>query len=190
MQESDRRRYFRINDWVGLSYRVAGNRLQQDALTEADNVQIPSAQLLETINRELLSALNLLWKNNPAVANVIGLLNRKIDFLVSEMDLDYLDCSVKHEVTQVNISACGIAFESAEAFEVGQMLELHLMLKPTNIRLKINGSVCACEPVPSDTQKVNFLRIDFANIDTHIQEELIQHIVRRQSLLLNEQRHA
>lgn len=188
MDRQDRRRYFRINDLVGLSYRVVDESMTGEGLTDADNVQISSLQLLESIDKELTDALNHLWQSNPAAANVVGLLNRKVEFLTTEMGFDYAGQSVKHEQTQVNISACGMAFESDEHFATGQMLELHLQLKPANTRLKLQGFVAACEHAPVGSEKPYFLRIDFTNVDTHVQEELIQHIVRRQSMLLNEQR--
>ena len=188
MERQDRRRYFRINDLVGLSYRVIDESNSADGLANADNVQISSLKLLESIDRELTEALNHLWQSNPAAANVIGLLNRKIEFLTAEMGLDYAAQAIQHEQTQVNISACGMAFESAEHFATGQLLEIHVQLKPANTRLKLQGFITACEHAPVGSKNPYFLRIDFTNIDTHMQEALIQHIVRRQSMLLNEQR--
>jgi len=188
MTEQDRRRYFRINDWVGLSYCVLG---QQDLehCVDADNVQISSAQILSTIDSELSSALNVLWQSNPQAANVIGLVNKKLDFIAAELELDYLQGSLlNHEQTQVNISACGMAFECNEQIDAGQILELNLLLKPANSKLKLQGCVNACERIPGDSAKPYLLRLDFVGTDAHMREELIQHIVRRQSILLSEQR--
>jgi len=188
MSEQDRRRYFRINDWVGLSYSVLGKQAHE-ICADADNVQISSAKILDAINKELSSALNILWQSNPQAANVIGLMNKKLDFITAEMDLDYLQDSLhQHEKTQVNISACGMAFECDEQFDAGQMLELNLLLKPANSRLKLQGCVTACERAEAGSNKPYKLRLDFVGTDTHVHEELIQHIVRRQSLLLSELR--
>ncbi len=187
MERQDRRRYFRINDWVGLSYRALDQR-ELVARSDADNVQISSAQIIESIDRELAAALNILWQSNPSAANVIGLLNKKLDFIAAELELDYLgDDLIKHEQTQVNISACGIAFECDERFDVGVVLELNLLLKPVNSTIKLRGCVNACDRVVG-SGKSYLLRIDFLDTDTHVREELIQHIVRRQSMQLSEQR--
>ena len=188
MSQQDRRRYFRINDWVGLSYRVLTPEEMQGSI-DAINVQISSAKVIEAIDKELASALNVLWQNNPAAANVIGLLNKKLDFIAAELQMDYLGAGlVDHEDTQVNISACGMSFESDERFDVGQVLELNLLLKPMNSSIKLKGCINACERSHLETSKNYLLRIDFLETDTHVQEELIQHIVKRQSMQLNEQR--
>lgn len=188
MSEQDRRRYFRINDWVGLSYRVLGGQ-DIEFCGDADNVQISSTQILSTIEKELSGALNMLWQSNPQAANVIGLMNKKLDFIISEMELDYLQNGVlQHEPTRVNISACGMAFECDEQFDAGQMLELNLLLKPANSKLKLQGCVTACERAEAGSKKPYVLRIDFVGTDTAVREELIQHIVRRQSIQLSEQR--
>lgn len=188
MDGQDRRRYFRINDWVGLSYRSLDGDLHSMS-SDGDNVQISSAQVVETIDRELAAALNILSQGNPAAANVIGLLNKKLDFIAAELELDYLGGGlIKHEQTQVNISACGMAFECDEQFDAGQMLELKLLLKPVNATLKLKGCVNACNRVAADSGKPYLLRLDFVSTDTHVREELIQHIVRRQSMQLSERR--
>lgn len=188
MERQDRRRYFRINDMVGLSYRAVDSATIANGLVDGDNVHISSLKLLESINKELSEALNQLWQNNPATANVLGLLNRKIDFLSAEIGLDSAQEAIEHEQVAVNISACGMAFKCPDSFDKGQALEIHLLLKPGNTRLKLNGSVVGCERVLVAGQQSNFLRIDFTNIDTHVQEQLIQHLVRRQSSQLSEQR--
>jgi len=188
MQRQDRRRYFRINDWVGLSYRALDQR-ELVACSDADNVQISSAQVIETIDRELAAALNVLWQSNPSAANVIGLLNKKLDFIAAELELDYFGGGlIKHQQTQVNLSACGIAFECDERFDVGVVLELNLLLKPVNSTIKLRGCVNACDRVAAGSGKPYLLRIDFLDTDTHVREELIQHIVRRQSMQLSERR--
>jgi hypothetical protein len=188
MDSQDRRRYFRINDWVGLSYRLLDENSSKMS-TDGDNIQISSTQVVKALDRELAAALNVLWQSNPAAANVIGLLNKKLDFIAAELELDYFAGGlIIHEQTQVNISACGIAFESEEPFNPGQVLELNLLLKPVNTKLKLQGCVNACDRLAADNSKPYLLRLDFVSTDTHVREELIQHIVRRQSMQLSKLR--
>jgi len=157
--------------------------------SDGDNVQISSAQVVKTIDRELTAALIVLWQSNPAAAIVIGLLNKKLDFIAAELELGYLGGGlIKHEQTQVNISACGMAFECDEQFDAGQMMELNLLLKPVNATLKLKGCVNACDRVAAGSGKLYLLRLDFVSTDAHVREELIQHIVRRQSMQLSKQR--
>jgi len=187
MDRQDRRRYFRINDLVGLSYRMLDD--DNEMASDGENVQISSTQVVETIDRELAGALNVLWQSNPAAANVIGLLNKKLDFIAAELELDYFGGGlIKHEHTQVNISGCGIAFECDEQFNAGQLMELNLLLKPVNTMLKLKGCVNACDRMAASNGKPYLLRLDFVDTDTHVREELIQHVVRRQSMQLSERR--
>ena len=189
MSKQDRRRYFRINDLVGLSYQPIGQHAQTLPVDDVDNVQIAAAQVLKSVDDELNAALSALWKNNPATASALGLLNKKLDIIAAEIDLDYASFKgLKAEPTQVNLSACGIAFECEDQFEAGQRLEIHLILKPVNTHLSMIGRVVACEYTEEGRDKPFLVRIDFDEIGRNAQEELIQHIVRRQSDQLGAQR--
>ncbi len=185
MDRTDRRRYFRINDIVGLSYRLVEPG-ELDVQDEAENVQIAAAEILRSIDRELTNALNAMWQSNPTAANAIGLLNKKMDVLAAEMDLDYAQIKGLEMKTQhVSISACGIAFECKDSFNVGQSLQLDILLKPANTHVKTMGRVLDC----TRTEEGHFfLRVDFDSIDSSVQEQLIQHIVRRQSSQLGSAR--
>lgn len=181
MDRRDRRRYFRINDIVGLSYRLIEPG-EVEAQKQADNVQIAVAEVLRSIDRELTNALNAMWQSNPTAANAIGLLNKKMDVLAAEMDLDYAQIKgLDIQTKEVNISACGIAFECVDRFNIGQSLQLDILLKPANTHIKMTGIVMECV----ETEKGQyFLRVNFDSVDTNVQEQLIQHIVRRQSIQL------
>ncbi len=185
MDRSDRRRYFRINDIVGLSYRLI-ERGEVEAQKQAENVQIAAAEVLRSIDRELTNALNAMWQSNPTAANAIGLLNKKMDVLAAEMDLDYAQIKgLEMQTKQVSISACGIAFECRDSFHVGQSLKLDILLKPANTHIQMMGNVLGCD----QTENGHFLlRVDFDSVDASVQEQLIQHIVRRQSSQLGSAR--
>jgi c-di-GMP-binding flagellar brake protein YcgR len=189
MERADRRRYFRINDVVGLSYQVIDAHQQQDRQRNAENVRITSIDLLRSIDREITTALNGLWQNNPSAANAIGLLNKKIDILATEMELDYDHLNgIEPKTRKVNISACGIAFECKDRFDIGQLLMLTIMLRPVNSHVKVEGRVIGCE-ASDDPENPHFrLRVDFDRVNLNVQEQLIQHIVRRQSSQLGSQR--
>ena len=181
MAQGDRRRYFRINDWVDLSYRPLAEEALEATEMPAFNVKIETAQVLRSLDKELQTALNSLWQNNPVAANALSLINKKLSVITAEMNLSY-DVHEKGEGigTKVNISACGIAFEVDRSYAPGEMLELNLTLKPEENQIRLKGQVITCEPL-TDQAKPYMLRISFIQLDTGIEEELIQHIVRRQS---------
>lgn len=182
MDRPDRRRYFRINDMVGLSYRPVDPGDVDESDRSAENVQITSVDLLRSIDRELTTALDALWQSSPTSANAIGLLNRKLDILAAELDLDYENLKgIAAKPRRVNISACGIAFECRERFEIGQLLALVIVLKPANTHVKVTGRVIGCEQPQEEDSPYYLLRVDFDRVNADVKEQLIQHIVRRQS---------
>ncbi len=185
----DRRRYFRINDTVGLHYHVLGSKVLPQGDGAGENLQVPAAQILGSIDEEFRSSLDALWQNNPAAANAISLLNQKVELLAGELELDSgLSGSEEYESVDVNISACGIAFECNGQFPNGEMLEFSLILRPANTRLTLTGQVVSCERIASDGDTRFLLRADFQRVPLDIQEQLIQHIVKRQSGQLAQQR--
>ena len=189
IDRQERRRFFRIEDHVGLSYRLLDDALaQQQEVHDAVSLQITPVQMLERIDKELTTALSGLWKSNPSLANVMGLLNKKIDVLVAELNPEYNAGDDNENTVSVNLSACGIAFECGESFVPGQKLVLDLTLRPTRVQLSVIGRVVVCESTPTGSKEPYVLRLNFDEIDAATQEELIQHVVRRQSFLLGQQR--
>lgn len=182
MDRPDRRRYFRIDDLVGLRYQLADLQETDTTSKEAGKVQITSINLLKSIDRELTAALNVLWQSNPMAANAIGLLNKKMDILAAEMEMDYDKLQViDAHSKQVNLSACGMAFECQERFDIGQLLALTIVLKPANTPVHLRGRIVGCDWLDGHNVRTYLLRVDFDHVELAVEEQLIQHIVRRQS---------
>lgn len=175
----EKRRYFRINDQVGLSYRVLNS---DDQNNDAACVEVTAAHLLNRIDREFNQLINALWLESPTAAKAIGLLNRKIEVLADEViphDENSLREKDQQEVN-VNISGCGIGFHADQPEPTGQQLELYLTLKPSNAHLRLTGTVVGCDKDEELTSKPYWLRVDFDEHDVDAREQLIQHIMKRQ----------
>lgn len=182
MDKAERRRYFRINDRVGLSYRLVGANGGTDYQEAVNHIEIEASRVVKTLNDELDKALDILWQSNASVANALVLLNRKLDFLAADLNPAFVrHQDIAQELVQVNISACGVAFQCAQYFSAGQQLELKIQLKPTNELVKAVGLVIACDPAQESGENRYLARIDFINIGLSSEESLIQHIVKRQS---------
>lgn len=182
--EREQRRYFRINDYVGLNYRLIEGK---DA-HQADEVLLPLDQLLRGIDRELNNVVNTLWREQPVAAKAIGLLNRKISLLAAEVIQGDIDApELSGNITQVNISACGIAFAVEAQLPLEQPLALEITLKPANTLLSLQGKVVSCEPVSGhgNQGKPYRIRVEFQEVGAEVEEQLIQHIVQRQSAQLS-----
>lgn len=179
MTNIERRRYFRINDTIGLSYTLLDDAANDTS--DAQDVGITAASVLTNIDRELNTLINTLWRENPTTAKVLGLLNRKIEVLTDEIvGEERAIVERQQRETDVNISGCGIAFNCEERMAAGQILRLFITLKPANTHISLDGEVVSCEANVDHPNSPFHLRINFTEEETAAQEALIQHIVQRQ----------
>jgi hypothetical protein len=183
----ERRRYFRINDSVGVAYRVLG---PQEAKIFAEQTRQHGhvADYAANFDNRIGTLLESCRIQSPIAAELIDLINKKLNFVIHQMDIDAeLMQKVAYSLHQVNISACGLAFNNKEALTVGDMLQLDMVLHPGELYVVAMAKVIACEP-STDTQGEYFVRLNFEAMNNHDQELLIQHIVKQQSAQLKQQR--
>jgi hypothetical protein len=185
---TNRRRFFRIDDRVCLSYR---RREPEEGLSPAlgDHVVHPAAEQLYQLDLELNTLLNTLWQDQPVAAEAIGLINRKIQILSAEVDLDTAaaDHGESREI-DVNISGCGVAFNCAEEFAPGDLLELQITLLPSHTALHMLSRVSGFDRNHNGIPMPHRVRVDFIGTDSPAHEKLIQHLVQRQSAQIAAQR--
>ena len=79
MPITEKRSYYRINDLVGLTYRVipSGENPTREP-GEVHDMGNSLVTLLAEIDREFNQLTNILWQENPTAARSLGLLNRKL----------------------------------------------------------------------------------------------------------------
>ena len=187
----EKRRYFRINDIIGLSYRILGDDNNQRKLALVD-AGLPSTGLFAEIDREFNQVTNTLWHENPTIAQALGLLNRKISMIAEQNLLKQKEGQSEEQYAspynelQANISACGMAFHCTEQLQEGTRLQLSVHLKPSDISLHLFGSVIACDHLRFNTEHNYWVRINFDETNDIAREQLIQHIVQKQCAQLNE----
>lgn len=201
---AERRRYFRINDTVKLSYCI----VHPPGAKNTDD----SYDLIAEQDKRIDALIEHQKNHHPEMVELIGLLNQKIERLCQ------VDTSSKttlaHYARNVNISACGLAFTEHYCAAVGTQLQLFLVLDD-NKKLELEGLVIGCQMTSNTRQVASHIatsnntdntqkrsdqkehsnnkyyewRVDFLHLSPGNQELLIQHIVRRQSTLLAEKRH-
>jgi hypothetical protein len=185
---AERRRFYRINDVVMLRYEILDAARDGDmggTLSESGSLEISTVSLLAQIDRELNQAINTVWREHPAVAQALGLLNRKISIIAADT-LQYEEGDAhSYDSAMVNLSGCGIAFEAREAIAEGTRLRLSVILKPSLVTLSIAGTVVGCEERLSSSSMPFWIRVGFDE-DLQAQEQLIQHVVQKQGALLSE----
>lgn len=175
----ERRRYFRINETVGISYQFAGGG---DGTGKKEELTSDTSRIFE-YDEQIEKLIKALEGENPIIAQLALLFQRKINRVADQLALrNDLVNRIAHRVREVNISACGMAFMNDEPVAAGERLRLELKLFPSEIRVQTLAKVISCEQ--DEESKQYYWRIDFYSMSTSSQETLIQHIVRSQSAQL------
>jgi len=187
-RSAERRQYYRINDVVLLRYEKLSDSPGGEGdghAMETGGVEISTSHVLAEIDRELNHAVNIVWRENPAVAQALGLLNRKIS-IVAARALDYEEgAGQSYDDIRVNMSGCGIAFEARDEMAPGTKLRLNMILSPSQVNLSITGTVVSCEGRLASGSMPWWIRVNFDD-DLQAQEQLIQHVVQKQGALLSD----
>src|SRR5690606_26369490 len=124
----ERRRYFRINETVGISYQCIDSSESSGKKEEslADDV----SRIFEQ-DEQIKKLIGELKDQNPLLAQLAVLLNQKVDRIADQQVLrNDLVNRIAHRVKEVNISACGMAFMNDESIGEGERLRLELKLFP------------------------------------------------------------
>ncbi len=171
----DRRRFFRIDDVIGLHWAAA-------ALEEEQQQRRQSALLdgLAEIDAEIGALLIKLRREQPLAADVLTLMNRKLQMLARRPEADTGTTSTEtfeYRSTPVNISACGLAFLMDQPCSPGSRLRLDMLLRPGDWELQLVGRVVACDAVMAGW----YVRLDYEDISQSDQDLLVRHMLIRQS---------
>lgn len=178
--KDNRRRYFRIVDSLGVSYRVIAS--EKDGAFDPEK-RINNLSVLNHHNTLIQEQFAIVESISPEFAILALQLNQKIDAILMMLELDNLMSKhACHRIDQASISASGVAFPIEEALAPNTMLELDLLLRPSAKHVVVIGQVIACEQM-SDTDRY-YLRVEFTEMTDANRETLIQHIVQRQGVLL------
>lgn len=176
-KQSERRRYFRITDTVGIAYQLMDNAVW----SEASQRKVPN--VLEQVadhDKKIQSLLVEVKQSHPKIAELVAEFNQKFERVVNQLMTDsHLVSRIAEKVREVNISACGIAFQDDEYLKQNTALKMEITLYPSNQKVEAEGRVVSCDAVEDGDGY--YLRIDFYSMSDAHQELLIQHIVRSQS---------
>lgn len=182
MTHDERRRYFRINETVGLSIQVIDEDTPSPNSPARSN---PSSIDLITQHDDKIEKLILeLNDSSPKIALLAALLNQKMERVSSLllMESDLLD-RIAHRVQEVNISACGIAFSHEKRLAENTRIKIELALQPEDENIELEGMVISCDPL-NDGSDEFYCRVNFYGASSTTQEKLIQYIVQSQGAQL------
>lgn len=176
----DRRRFFRIDDHIGVSYKI----MEENELIGQSEPprQTDIFSLINDLDKTIAQELGELKVTDPKLATLLDTFDRKLNALINQMEIDnYLVQKLVHKVRQVNISACGMGFTVEENLRVEDILMVELLLVQGNVNIATYGRIISSEEVDNGEY---YIRLDFFGMSASDQELLIQHIVRRQGHLI------
>ncbi len=189
--ESERREFFRIEDFLSLSYHEVAatdlpQRLEQMELEQNHNFTIMSG--LAAISQQMTGVMHTIQADMPEIAHYLKSLDQKVDLLGRALLSGEITLTAE-QAHPVNLSASGIAFKSTEQLEIGAILELRLLLFPSLTGLQTFGEVVGCNKLePAEVEFPYFIRVTFTHMRESDRDVLVRHIVQRQTALLQKRR--
>ena len=189
---TERRRYFRIKERTLIKYRV----IQEDMLAEERRFIFLNEIKVENLHAALLGIdlrlhdlVAAVRGESKLVAEALDLINRKLTLLerVVSLESSRLDGSEyhEHEPTQVDLSGGGMALIAPTPLASSAWLAIDLVLLPTNHPMRVIGRVVDCR---QNDDGEFAIAIEFEEIREEDRDMPIQHIVRKQSQILREER--
>jgi len=187
---SERRRFFRIDDAINLYYKVvdeqdviAASKMSDDVL---NNCSLVTA--LDMLDQESRMLMFRVEKNEPEIAEYLKTLDSKINLLAQAVMRQGKDFS-EGNVFNTNISASGLAIEIEHSIEVGEYLEIKLLLTSCIAVILVYGRVVYCKENDHKNASMPYqVGIDYINLNDQDREILIKHIVKRQMQQIREQK--
>ena len=188
---AERRRFYRIEDDIALSFRVLEGTEVDAAMrrfTGETEDTIALAATFSATSDEMRRGLEAVKRHMPEVASYLEGLNTKLDILARL--LINQDIGLPSQPTHlVDLSAGGISFNAEMAVPAGSLLELKLGLFPSHVFITSLGAVVTCTPRPGAEDGQPFrLGVDFSYIREADRELLVKHVVQKQSRSLREAR--
>lgn len=180
-EDSERRRYFRIDDDIIMNIRRLDQKSVDSELDRFDQNR-ESFCFMNTAELEKeqhLPALREIQENYPQIASYIGYLESRIDMLTKVFSNQHVE--EDNTPSKVNISAQGIRFHSELIYDTDDFLEFRITLLPDHKRLLIIGAVIWCiEDTKVTTKDKHVTAVDFTYIHEADREVLVKHIHNKQ----------
>ncbi|OMH33776.1 PilZ domain-containing protein [Motiliproteus sp. MSK22-1] len=189
-QTPEKRRYFRLNDSLKVSYRKL-NKSSSDS-NKGSSLDAVYGQGSD-FDLRFQTLIKSCKEKSPEVAELVGMLNQKLAHVISRLDVDEdLTQRVAFKLRMVNLSACGMAFPIEEQLDEGDRVSIDLVLnsdKDSEEQLSTTATVVACDELQQMNQGNPFyVRLNFDRLNPQTQKNLIQYLLNRQVQLHRHQK--
>lgn len=182
--ERDRRRYFRIDDRVGLVFTPISPDAEAELITSIDQPGARAGLLneLQAIReRHLPERRNLEYKF-PTVLAYVKVLESQIETLA--LAIGHGEGFPVSADTDVSLSAQGLSLKCNEAFQLGLRGEMRLTLFPDRRHIRALAQVIRCTDEEAHGHRT---ALDFVHLREADREAIIRHIYTLQRLQLQAQ---
>jgi len=180
----ERRRFFRIDDEVALSYRLVADDelLRGEGLKITEKAPVSLANELEKMNEVSRIHFRHVEKESPEVARYFSFIEAKINLLAHHLMMGTDELFVK--TTQpVNISGSGVSFTVGNALSVGDCVEVKFILRPSLASIKAFSKVVSCDPNGEQFK----VAVEYNQLGDDDRDLLIRHVVKKQMNDIREQ---
>jgi len=188
----DRREYFRLNDSVAFDYRVIDPDELDEVKSRIDSAEpdrFSIAASFAAASQQMGVRLRKVAKSSPSVAEFLKEMDEKINALAGLLAVDELGGD-KRPSRALNLSAGGIAFFSESDHQLGELLDVRLVLFPNHIGIRFVGKVV--NSISSDRQRSalpHYISVEIAHIRDAERDLLVKHLLQKQTRVLHEQRY-
>lgn len=189
---NDKRHYFRVSDSVNLSYRLIDEQQAKNSPSSIpsllDNCSLSSA--LDLISEEADIIYNKLEKVHSDFADYLKLLDIKLNLIAQAViALSRPEEITENQTRNANISASGIGFDCHEALQVGQFLELKILLVHSTAVIITNARVVHCiKNSNPDSNYPYFVGVDYVSMKEPDRDLLSKHVAKKQLQQIREQK--
>jgi len=191
--DTERRRYYRIDDNAMLSYQVVPPEQVERTLARfrtgpSDRFSLSASYVGNDI--AMTETLSRIRAEQPLVATYLEGLERKMNLLahlVMTMNDDFDD----YPTRRVNLSGGGVAFDIEQKISAGTIIEIKLVLLPSYRGILTYGTAIHCQNDEKNNHDPLFpwrVALSFSHIRETDRELIVRHVLHQQAVWLR-QRH-
>ena len=180
----DRRRFYRIQDKVSLSYRVVQSADIEQEISKTNRRQRELSELrnaVHAIDARLEVITMKLAQDNPLIAETLNLFHRKIALHERMLGIDDYDDKVFSQAREINLSASGAAFNAETPLSKGIYLKMELVTYPEHHYIPVYAQVVQCNQLQEDSLAGYHIAVEFKGISDEDEERIINHIFKIQA---------
>ena len=190
---ADRRRYFRVEDHILLEYRLLASS-EREEIVKTLRDDNPNRHLIASsfanTSQQMQYVLHKVQEREPEIALYLQTLNEKLDLLARQLAMETTEFKDRTP-RRVDISAAGLGFDAPEPMAADQLLDIRMLLFPSLDYIRALGRVVRCGEAFEALGKPAFpVAVDFDFIRDDDRELLVQHVIRKESSQLREERNS